>query len=269
MPVATTFIPLADAGVSVADGVLLVLISLVGGIGIAAIGPGGVLVTIALFALTDLSPPEVAGTAMVTHIGTGIVGSVAYLRSGQLREPATRRLALALALAALVLTPLGALVNARVSSDQFGVLLAAFVAAIGLTVVVQDLRGDRRREAIAVPDHTMPKQAALGGGVAAVSGIFGVGGPILAVPTLVIAGYPMLSSLAAAQAQSVVVAATGTAAYLAQGAVHWPLAALTGVPEMIGVWIGWRIAHAVPTRPLRFVLAGSLIALAPLLLATR
>ena len=38
----------------------LVLIGLVGGIGIAALGPGGVIVTIGLFALTDLSPSAVA-----------------------------------------------------------------------------------------------------------------------------------------------------------------------------------------------------------------
>lgn len=269
MPSLTHVLPLADAGVSAAESVLLVLVSLVGGIGITTVGPGGVLVTIALFALTDLSPAEVAGTAIVTHIGTGLVGTVAFVRSGQLRQPETRRLAIVLSCAALVFTPIGVAINSRVSTGQFGVLLAIFVAGIGLTVIARDVRGAHAPSPTAVPRHETTRQAALGSGVAAISGLFGVGGPMLAVPALVIAGYPMLASLAAAQAQSVVVAGTGTMTYLAQGAVSWPLAILTGVPEMIGVWIGWRVAHAVPTRPLKWLLAGTLIALGPVLLLLR
>jgi uncharacterized membrane protein YfcA len=269
MPILTDVIPLADVDVSTAAAVLLVIVSFVGGIGITAIGPGGVLVTIALFALTDLTPPEVAGTAIVTHVGTGLVGTVAYVRSGQLREARTRRLAIVLAIAALVCTPLGAAVNARVSSAQFGILLATFVTGIGLTVILRDTRGDARGIGTGAPRHGLAGQSLLGGAVAAVSGLFGVGGPILAVPALVIAGYPMLASLAAAQAQSVIVAGTGTATYLAQGAISWPLAVLTGVPEMAGVWVGWRIAHAVPTRPLKWLLAGTLVALGPVLLLVR
>lgn len=75
---------------------LLGLFGFVGGVGISAIGPGGVLPTIGLFALTSLSPAEVAGTAIVTHIATGAVGAAAYTRSGQLRQPHTRRTALIL-----------------------------------------------------------------------------------------------------------------------------------------------------------------------------
>ncbi len=244
---------------------LLVVISLIGGIGITAIGPGGVLVTIALFTFTDLSPAEVAGTAIVTHIGTGIVGSLAYLRSGQLREAGTRRLATILSLAALVGTPVGAAINARLTSRWFGLLLAVFVALIGLWVVARELRDPKSAHRQRGGYLGTAGQAALGGAVALVSGIFGLGGPIISVPVMVIAGLPMLSALAAAQAQSVVVAGTGTMSYLAQGTVSWPLVLITGLPEMAGVWLGWRIAHIVPARPLKFLLAATLITLGPVL----
>jgi len=56
-----------------------------------------------------------------------------------------------------------------------------------------------------------------------------------------------------------------TATYLAQGTISWPLVALTGVPELIGVWIGWKIAHALPARPLKIALALTLIGLGPVL----
>lgn len=246
---------------------LLIVISLIGGIGITAIGPGGVLVTIALFAFTDLSPAEVAGTAIVTHIGTGIVGSLAFLHSGQLREPRTRRLSLVLAIAAVVGTPIGVLINSRVSSSQFGIMLAVFVTIVGLSVVAREIYSRKHVEdPKGGPDGTLP-QATIGGVVAVASGIFGIGGPMLSVPVMVIAGFPLLMALAAAQAQSVLVAAAGTVSYLVHGSISWPLVVITGIPEMIGVWLGWKLAHALPTRPLKYLLAAALIVLGPVLLA--
>ncbi len=246
--------------------ILLILISLIGGIGITAIGPGGILVTIALFAFTDLSPAEVAGTAIVTHIGTGIVGTLAFVRSGQLREPRTRRLALILSLTAIVCTPLGVIINSRVSSAQFGIMLAIFVSVVGCSVLLREFRSQTAIDGEREGAHGIVAQSLLGGGVSVLSGIFGIGGPMIAVPIMVIAGYPLLSALAAAQVQSVFVASSGTFSYLAHGSISWPLVLITGIPEMIGVWFGWKIAHAVPTRPLKYLLATTLIALGPVLL---
>ena len=61
----------------VAAGTLIGLVAfgLVAGIGITAVGPGGVLVTVGLFVLTDLSPAAVAGTAIVTHVATAPITS--------------------------------------------------------------------------------------------------------------------------------------------------------------------------------------------------
>ncbi|MGO1236504.1 MAG: hypothetical protein ACTHY8_03935 [Microbacterium gubbeenense] len=39
-----------------------------------------------------------------------------------------------------------------------------------------------------------------------------------------------------------------------------------GIPEVIGVVIGWRIAHSVPTRGLTYALVVVLLALAPYLM---
>lgn len=247
---------------------VLVAVSLAGGIGITAIGPGGVLVTIALFLLADLSPAEVAGTAIVTHIGTGIAGSLAYVRSGQLREPETRRLALILCLSALVGTPVGVLLNTRLPGDVFGVLLVALVMAVGGSVLWRERRGVRD-DAGVLRFRTATAQAVMGWTVAFASGIFGIGGPMLSVPVMVLGGLPILPALAAAQVQSIVVAATGATTYLAHDAISWPLAILTGVPQLVGVWIGWRIAHGIPRRPLTLALALTLLVLGPVIAVMR
>jgi uncharacterized membrane protein YfcA len=245
----------------------LVLFGLVAGVGITAVGPGGVLVTVGLFALTGLSPAQVAGTAIVTHVATGALATAAYTRSGELRERGTRRTAMVLAAAAVAGTPLGVLVNSVVPGRAFGILLGVFVALVGALVWC---RAGRPTAAPGLSDRSgrgpgAPVVAAVGFAVAVASGVFGIGGPMLCVPLLVVLGVPVLPALAAAQAQSVVIATVGTLGYVAAGAVDWPLAALTGVPELAGVLLGWVIARAVPAGALTGSLVVSLFALAPYL----
>ena len=235
--------------------VALMATGLLAGIGITAVGPGGVLATVGLFVFTSLSPAQVAGTAIVTHVATGLLGSAAFVRSGQLREPRTRRIAGVLAAVAAVGTPLGVLLNSRVSSQGFGVLLGGFALVVAVFV---GLRGRERTV-------RLPVAAAIGAAVAAVAGLVGVGGPMLAVPLLVAAGMPVLGALAAAQVQSVVIASVGTVGYVLSGAVDWRLAAIVGIPELAGVLLGWRIAHALPTKTLKRVLVVVLVGIAPYL----
>jgi uncharacterized membrane protein YfcA len=243
----------------------LVLIAVVAGIGITTVGPGGVLLTIGIYAITGLPPALVAGTSIVTHIATGIAGTLAYIRSGQLRHPITRRMALILAAAAVIATPLGVLSNSHVSHRQFGLLLALFAATIGMVVW-------RRQSGY----HCAPSEreyrvtaaapvVLIGVGVAAASGRFGLGGPMMTVPLLVAAHVPILSAVAAAQAQSLTIAGIGTFGYLARGAIDWPLALYVTIPEIAGVMLGWKIAHRVPPRRLGYALALVLFCLAPYL----
>lgn len=255
---------LVEAALSAGPLVALALCGLVGGIGITALGPGGVLVTIGLFAFSGLTPPEIAGTAIVTNVGAGLLGAGVYIRSGQLRQPVTQRLARTLIVCAVVGTPLGVLANAHVSGPLFGTLLGACVLAVGSLLYVRVRRpGPVSRSPVPLP---RARVLGIGGAVAVVSGLFGLGGPLLSVPLLIAAGTPMLTSLAAAQAQSVVIAAVGTIGYAVQGDVSWSLAVLVGLPQLAGVVIGWRLAHALPADRLRVALAGALILIGPYLI---
>lgn len=241
--------------------VLLALFGLVGGIGITALGPGGVLPTIGLFALTGLAPAQVAGTAIVTHVATGGLGTLAYHRSGELRRPGTRWTATVLAGTALVATPVGILVNSHVSARTFGLILGVFVAVVAVLLWYREARPSALR-----PAHPhLATVAGLGLAVAAASGIVGIGGPMLTVPLLIGLGTPVLEALASAQVQSIVIAGVGTVGYAAHGSVEWALAALVGIPELAGVLLGWKIARALPTRTLKIVLIVVLLALAPYL----
>lgn len=249
------------------------VIGFIGGIGITAIGPGGVLPTIGLFALTDLTPAQVAGTAIVTHVATGALGALAYRRSGHLAGPGARRTVRVLALTALVGTPLGILANAVLSPRGFGVVLAVLVVGVAAALGLQRDRSPRTgpREVPSqvtsqLPSHVAGAVAApIGLLVAVAAGIVGIGGPMLSVPLLVLGGTPMLDALAAAQVQSVVIAGTGSVGYLIHGSIEWPIAALVGLPELAGVLIGWRLARVVPPQTLKRVMVAALLAVAPYL----
>src|SRR5690625_1050578 len=165
---------------------------------------------------------------------------------------------------AAVGAPAGTLVNTLVTGRVFGVLLGIFVALVGVTVLVRERRLRERYSPSAAPRSAVVLSL-LGLVVGAVSAMFGVGGPMLTVPILVVLGMPMLPALAAAQVQSRALATVGSVGYLAQGAISWPLAALIGIPELCGVLVGWRIAHALPTRALTFALVIALFAVAPYL----
>lgn len=100
------------AGLPTTTLALLVVLSLFAGVGITAVGPGGIFITIALVALTDLPPAVVVGTASATFVATGLVGAESYRRSGELDSQGGKRMAFVLSLTGLA----GALVGVRLNA---------------------------------------------------------------------------------------------------------------------------------------------------------
>jgi len=240
---------------------LLVAIAFLSGIGITTIGPGGVFVTVALYALTSVSSSAVAGTAHLTFIGTGIVASVAYARSGELQSVEARRMAVVLAPSSVLGALVGAYVNAFVPRALFGLLLGVVVIVVGANIVYRDRRG---HSPVYHLDVTLWEGrvglGSLGVGLGTVSGLSGVGGPVFAVPALVLLGVPMLLGVAVAQVQSVFIAAFAAAGYLLQGAVLFPLAVAIGLSLLAGVVVGWKVAHRVDPAELKVALGVALVA---------
>jgi len=251
------------------DGVLIVafvVIAFVSGIGITTVGPGGIFVTIALYSLTSIPSGTVAGTAHATFVATGLVGSAAYVRSGEMRTGEARTMALVLSLSSVVGAVLGAYANALVSRSVFGLLLGAVAVTTGATIVYRERRGLRplyRLDATGRRGRLV--LGAIGVVLGVASGLLGVGGPVLATPALVLVGAPMLLAVAVAQVQSVFIATFATAGYVLRGTVSPWLAVLLGVPLLAGVVVGWRVAHAVDPARLKLVLGVVLVAIGPYL----
>ncbi|CAN5806044.1 sulfite exporter TauE/SafE family protein [soil metagenome] len=246
---------------------LLAAISFLAGVGITSIGPGGILLTIALYSLTTLAPAEVAGTASVTFIVTGLLGTLIYARSGQLRNRGTRRMAWMLSGTSIAGALAGAWANPWLSPRLFGLLLGIASAVAGAVIIRQTWRGLTPRAHLDSATRSGRLWlAVLGFGIGFTGGLLGVGGPVLAVPALVVLGVPLLCALAMAQVQSIFVATFATLGFVLQGAVLWPLALSIGLPQLIGAFLGWRIAHRVPAARLKLVLGAALFVLGSFLI---
>ena len=82
----------------------------------------------------------VAGTAHSTFIATGLVGSAAYVHSGEMRTGGGRVMAIILSLSSVVGALIGAYVNSFVPRSVFGVLLGVLAMATGITIVYRERR---------------------------------------------------------------------------------------------------------------------------------
>lgn len=248
--------------------VLLVVIALVAGVGITTIGPGGIFVTVGLYVLTPLSSAAVAGTAHTTFVATGLIGTAVYARSGELVGSDGKGMAVILSATSIAGALAGVYLNTFVSRRLFGILLGIIAGLTGIVLLYRE-----RREldpVVSIDVETWRGRGwlgLLGVGLGVASGLVGVGGPVLAVPALVVLGTPILLALGVAQVQSIFIAAFSSAGYLAQGAVSLPMVALVGIPQVIGVVAGWKLAHHVDPGRLKVTLGAVLVAVGGYLVA--
>lgn len=258
----------AMSSMSVEIMILLLIIALVGGVCITTIGPGGIFVTIALFAMLPLSPSTVAGTASATFIATGIVGSLGYLRSGELKGKIAGKAAGVLSLASVIGAFAGAQINTLLNASTFAILLGLFVFFTGILILYRQKKQLKPESRFQIDTFKgLAWLAGVGLAVGLPGGLLGVGGPVLAVPFMVILGVPMLLSVALAQVQSIFISGFATFGYMIHSAVDWYLALFLTVPLLIGTISGWYIAQRIKASKLQVSLALVLIALGIYLVA--
>jgi uncharacterized membrane protein YfcA len=99
------------------------------------------------------------------------------------------------------------------------------------------------------------------------SALFGVGGGIIVVPLLIIAGLVAREAAATSLAAIGFTAAFGVVAYAALGHVVWRDALLVGLPAMAGALAGTSLQRRLSTRGLTLLFALFLVAVAVRLLA--
>jgi uncharacterized membrane protein YfcA len=103
----------------------------------------------------------------------------------------------------------------------------------------------------------------LGLGAGVLSGMFGVGGGILFVPTLtLVVGLSQIGAEATSLAAMVPVVAVGAWRQNRHGLVRWRIATIVGLASGLGVVAGVVLAEALPEHALRKLFALLLVATA-------
>ena len=95
--------------------------------------------------------------------------------------------------------------------------------------------------------------------VGLVSGLLGIGGLAAAVLALVLLGVSLLVAIGVGQVVSGLLSLVGAAGFALRGAVDPVLVLAVGLPELAGATVGWRVAHALPERPLTLTLSVALV----------
>lgn len=225
---------------------LLLAIAVAVGVCIGAAGVGGVLLIPALQILTPLSVHASMATALFTFIFTGVVGTWLFQRRGSIAWHLTVPLCVGGALFGIV----GSLTAARLDGRWLSSVLAVLILLAGVYTVL----GGRLRATAPFEGRPGRQRIALfcvGALTGFGSGLTGVGGPALAVPMLVLLGFPALVAVGASQVVQIVASVSGSLGNLGLGMVDLRLAALLTLFEVAGVWGGVYLAHRVDPRVLR------------------
>lgn len=230
--------------------VLLAATVFVVGILTGLTGVGGVLVIPALVALAGLSVQTSMATAMFSFIFVGLAAALLQQKRAVIDWAPT----LPLVATAAACSYAGALANTMVPTLQLNFGLSLIILFAGASVLhpvgaCRTFRFDRRR-----PRHVV-FMAGIGAGVGFLSGLTGVGGPVLSIPVMVALGFPTLASIAAGQVLQVAVTTTGTMGNLLYGAIDFQVAAWISVVQLAGLGIGIRTAHTFAEHRLRRLVA--------------
>jgi uncharacterized membrane protein YfcA len=194
---------------------------------------------------------QAAATALFSFLFPGLLGTCLYQRRGSIDWSIT----LPVCAAALLFGFCGASVAALVDPRPLAIAIALVIVGAGIYVLIparpastpRDGRGWREKSLL----------ASVGAAAGFGSGFSGAGGPVFAVPMMVILRYVPLTAVATSQVLQIVAAVSGSIENLRHGFVDWKTAAVISVFELAGVVAGVRLAHVASPLVLRR-LAGAL-----------
>lgn len=245
------------------------------GVALGALGGGGSILAVPVLVFVAGQSPTDATTTSLLVVGTAaVVGAAGHWRAGRARVGP----GVAFGLVGIGGSLAGSALNRRLDGD---VLLLGFAALIvvaawrivtGCPSCTRVGERDALRRAASAPAGAVAVRtrvvgrlvplAAAGTAVGFLTGLFGVGGGFVIVPTLALV---LRYSMPAAIGTSLVVIAVNTATALAArlgGSIDWGTTLLFAVSASAGVVSGTRIADRIEPKTMQRSFAGLLVLVA-------
>ena len=230
----------ADAGAFLALGLAAGTYGALIGVG------GGVLVVPVLLLWQHVAPKDAAGTSMAVVLANAVSGSATFLRQHRVDT----RSGIVFALAGIPGAVLGGVADQIVAPRMFSLLFAAFLILVGLRLLVypgqSTSTGPAIADAMTTRGFRMLPAIFIGLGAGFVASLFGVGGGIIYVPTMVyLFAYPAHVATATSTFIIALTAIVATATHAAYHDVLWVPAAWLALGAVGGAQIGARLAPRV------------------------
>ena len=212
---------------------------------------GGVLLVSYLALFGGLTIHQAAATSLFSFLFTGVLGTWLYQRRGTI----SWRITVPVCAGAVIFGYAGAAVAAALDPRPLAIIIALVIIAAGAYVLVpvKSRPGEKEGRGMGGQIELTAVGAASGFG----SGLSGAGGPLFAVPIMVILGYVPLTAVAASQVLQIIAAISGSIGNLQHKFIDFEVAALVTVFELAGVVAGVKLAHVASPLVLRR-LAGTL-----------
>ena len=243
--------------------ILALLAGAVVGLALGGLGGGGSMLTVpALIYLLGFSPAAATTASLLIVSATSLTGLLAHARAGRVRW----RQGMLFAAAGLPVAALFGLLSSRLP----GTLLTAAFALLAGFAAWRMLRPAKRTADGPAAAAGPGRAAAVGGALGGATGLLGVGGGFLVVPTLVsVLAFPMADAVGT----SLLVITTNSAAALVPrlGTAHgldWAVIAPFTAAAILGAWDGKRLADKLSGRTLQRAFAVVLLAVAALMLVS-
>ena len=226
-------------------------------------GVSGGTIAITALALIGHTQQVAQGTSMVMQLPNLLLGAWQYTRRGNLNV----RGALTLSASALPFTYVGAFIATHAPSRDVRVAFSIFFIFIGTFTLWNALRTNKQISQLPLRWYYLALLGAVGG---VATGLFGIGGPALAIPSLV-AFFGLTQTVAQGMALYLSGPATilSLIAYARAGDVDWGAGIALAIGGALLVATGVALAHRLPERTLRLMFCGFMYTMATLLLVHR
>ncbi len=235
------------------------------GLSLGLLGGGGSILTVpALVYLVGQTPQAAITTSLAIVGANSMLGASFHHHQGTLNW----KVALVFGGAGMVIAYLAAGLSKLFSPAALLVAFAILMVLIGAMMILR--REPRREPSAQAPDgaaQRWPLVIAGGAGVGLLTGILGVGGGFLIVPTLVmLVGLPMGQAIGTSLVIIAANSVAGLLGHLSAGRFDLTLTLIFVAAGLGGTWAGARLAGRLPATRLRQGFAVFVIVLALFLL---
>jgi hypothetical protein len=235
------------------NSIYLLLLGLVSGSFIGAVGVGGVIVAPVLAYLLGYDLRIAQAAASFSFLFTGIVGTASYAQRGSIDWRLVKWASAGLMPGAV----LGAVVNSALPTTVLAAALALMLLVAGRRAFARSGKDPQFRPEVRRRPRLI---VGLGLAVGFASALTGTGGPVVLVPILTALGLGPLSAVGAGQASQVPIAAFASLSYAMLDQVDYGAGLLLGVSQAAGILLGSSIAHRAPQAMLSRVVSAAVLA---------